>query len=149
MNDPEYYKGKYILTKENKDGSKKYYVTDYYTTEFLFANEFDTLEKAQYFIENEDSNIMDNSYKFLHIYNVNKNGEFVSNDTNNLVIPTNKYIPKKTILTVLDYDVPSLDLDVIPEEMKGFISFNKDNKKMSDFKKFVDETLETYLPEGN
>ena len=149
MNDPEYYKGKYILTKENKDGSKKYYVTDYYTTEFLLANEFDTLEKAQYFIENEDSNIMDNSYKFLHIYNVNKNGEPVSNDTNNLVIPTNKYIPKKTILTVLDYNVPSLDLDVVPEEMKGFISFNKDNKKMSDFKKFVNEILETYLSEGS
>ena len=149
MNDPEYYKGKYILTKENKDGSKKYYVTDYYTTEFLLANEFDTLEKAQYFIENEDSNIMDNSYKFLHTYNFNKSGEPVSNDTNNLVVPTNKYIPKKTILTVLDYNVPSLDLDIIPEEMRGFISFNKNDKKMSDFKKFIDETLETYLPEGN
>lgn len=37
MNEPEYYKGKYILTKENKDGSKKYYVTNYYTTEFLFC----------------------------------------------------------------------------------------------------------------
>jgi hypothetical protein len=92
---------------------------------------------------------MDNSYKFLHTYNFNKNGEPVSNDTNNLVIPTNKYIPKKTILTVLDYNVPSLDLDVVPEEMKGFVSFNKDDRKMSDFKKFVDETLETYLPKGN
>lgn len=149
MNEPKYYKGKYILTKENKDGSKKYYVTDYYTTEFLLANEFDTLEKAQYFIENENSNIMDNSYKFLHIYSLNKKGEIVSNDTNNLVIPTNKYIPKKTILTVLDYDVPSLDLDIVPEEMKGFISFNKEDKKMSDFKEFVNEILDTYLSEGN
>ena len=120
---------------------------DYYPIEldeYLISNDYDDIV-----IENEDSNIMDNSYKFLHIYNVNKNGELVSNDTNNLVIPTNKYIPKKTILTVLDYNVPSLDLDLVPEEMKGFISFNKDNKKMSDFRKFVNETLETYLSEGS
>ena len=147
MNEPEYYKGKYILTQENKDGSKSYYVTDYYTTEFLHADKFDTKEKAQDFINTQDLNIVDNSYKYLHALNLSDSGELVSNDKNNLVIPTKKYIPEKTILTILDYDVPSIDINVVPIEMKGFLSSNEETKTKSDFEKFVKDQLGKYLGE--
>lgn len=147
MNEPEYYKGKYILTQDNKDGSKSYYVTDYYTTEFLYANKFDTKEKAQDFIKTQDLNVVDNSFKHLHAFNVNDDGVLVSNDKNNLVIPTKKYIPEKTILTILDYDVPSIDINIVPEEMKGFLSSNDEAKTKSDFEKFVKNQLGNYLDE--
>lgn len=147
MNEPEYYKGKYILTQDNKDGSKSYYVTDYYTTEFLYANKFDTKEKAQDYVKTQDLNVVDNSFKHLHAFNMNDDGTLVSNDKNNLIIPTKKYIPEKTILTILDYDVPSIDINIVPEEMKGFLSSNEEAKTKSDFEKFVKNQLEKYLEE--
>ena len=146
MDEPKYYKGKYILTKVNKDGSKSYFVSDYYTIESAYdVSKFDTEEKAQEYIKSQNETIVDHSYKQLHAFTMTEDGTLISDDKNNLVINTIKYIPEKTILTLLDYDVPSLNLDLIPAEMKGFISSNEESKTMEDFKNFVEATLDSYL----
>ena len=145
-NEPKYYNGKYILEEVLKDGSKRYYVTNYYTTEFLLANKFNTREEAEDFIDNNDeTEIIKNSYKALHSLNQDEKGNLISDDKNNLYFFYENYIPVKTLITVLDYDVPKLKLENVKEDMRGFISSNLEELKVSDFREFVKNKLEYFF----
>lgn len=149
-NEPKYYNGKYILEEVLKDGSKRYYVTNYYTTEFLLANKFNTREEAEDFIDNNDeTEIIKNSYKALHSLNQDEKGNLISDDKNNLYFFYENYIPVKTLITVLDYDVPKLKLENVKEDMRGFISSNLEELKVSDFREFVKNKLDTYLKDND
>ena len=142
-NPPKYYHGKYI--QEQKVGNNTYYyVTNDYTTEFLSARKFETLQDAQNYINSEESKIVKYSFKKIHSKSLDKNNNLITDDTNNLYVFSDRYIPDKTIITVLDYDVPDLKISDIDYNMRDFISSNKKELKMKDFKDFVNNKLETY-----
>lgn len=137
LQEPEYYNQYYIQTRQLKDGTSEYYVTKYYTTEKQFASKFDSLEEAKNYIDSLNLEIVNNSYKQLHLD--------TTDDYDNMWIKLEHGIKPANIITILDYKVPDFRLSEIPEEMIPFLSNNKQTYTVSNFVKFVKNNLSSYL----
>ena len=136
LNNPIYYNGYYIQERVLPDNTKEYYVTKRYTTENQPGTMFISLSDAQGYIDSLDLEIVDNSYKSLHIMKESDSIEIESMLTGGDV---------GSIITILDYKVPDFKLSDIPEEMRPFLSKNIKKFKKSDFKNFVNNKLNEYL----
>lgn len=134
--EPIYYNGYYIQERTLEDKSKEYYVTKRYTTEDQPGTMFLSLSDAQKYIDSLDLEIVDNAYKSLHTIKESDSIEITSNSHDGSI---------GSIITVLDYKVPSFQMSDIPEEMRPFLSKNIKKFKKSDFKKFVQQNLNEYL----
>lgn len=125
FNEPEYYNGKYILTVTDDQGISKYYVTRHYTTEKQRVNVFDSLEEAHNYInDNVNEPIVTNSFIEFHTKEFDENGNIITDDNNLTQIRTSKDYEKGILITVLDYDVPNVPLNMLTPNEAKFISTN-------------------------
>ena len=95
-----------------------------------------SMNDAKAYIDSLDLEIVDNAYKSLHTIKETDSIEISLKSSDGGV---------GSIITVLDYKVPSFRLSDIPEEMRQFLSKNVTKAKMSDFKNFVNNVLYKYL----
>ena len=134
--EPIYYNGYYIQERTLENNSKEYYVTKRYTTETQSGSMFMSLAEAQNYIDSLDLEIIDNAYKSLHTMKESDSIEITSESHNGSI---------GSIITVLDYKVPSFNISDIPEEMRPFLSKNIKKFRKSDFVNFVRHELDGYL----
>lgn len=124
-NEPTYYNGKYIQQVIDKDGISTYFVTRHYTTHYQRAKKFDTLEEAYNYINNNpDEEIIKNSFIELHKKEQDKDGNLITDDNNSLYFRTRNKYQKGQLLTLLDYDVPNVPLNLFNTTELMFISEN-------------------------
>ena len=148
MNDPIYHNGRYIQ-QVVKDGISTYYVTKHFTDPNQRAKKFDTLEEAYNYIDNNmEEPIVKNSLIDFHKREQDSNGNLISDDDNLLKIRTKRKYPKGTLITVLDYDVPNVPLNLLTPDELMFVSENYRNldekhkfATKEDFKDFVEKGL--------
>lgn len=148
MNDPIYHNGRYIQ-QVIKDGISTYYVTKHFTDPKQRAKKFDTLEEAYNYIDNNmEEPIVKNSLIDFHKREQDSSGKLISDDDNLLKIKTKRKYPKNTLITVLDYDVPNVPLNLLTPSELMFVSENYRNldekhkfATKEDFKDFVEKGL--------
>ena len=148
-NDPIYHNGRYIQQIIDKDGLSTYYVTKHFTDPNQRAKKFNTLEEAYQYIDyNLQEEIVKNSLIDFHKREQDKKGNLISDDDNLLKIRTKRKYSKGTLITVLDYDVPNISMNMFTPAELMFISEdyrNLDDKHKyatkEDFKNFVIQNL--------
>lgn len=149
QNDPIYHNGRYIQQIVDKEGLSTYYVTKHFTDPKQRAKKFNTLEEAYQYIDNNDSEeIVKNSLIDFHKREQDKAGNLISDDDNLLKIKTRRKYDKETLITVLDYDVPNISLNMLTPDELMFVSENYRNldekhkyATKEDFKEFVKTNL--------
>lgn len=149
QNDPVYHNGRYIQQIVNKEGLSTYYVTKHFTDPNQRAKKFSTLEEAYQYIDNNNSEeIVKNSLIDFHKREQDKDGNLISDDDNLLKIKTKRKYDKGTLITVLDYDVPNVSLNMLTPDELMFVSENYRNldekhkyATKEDFKNFIVESL--------
>lgn len=148
VNDPIYHNGRYIQ-QVTKEGISTYYVTKHFTDPNQRAKKFDTLDEAYDYIDNNmEEPIVKNSLIDFHKRPQDSNGNLMSDDDNLLKIKTKRKYPKGTLITVLDYDVANVPLNLLTPNELMFVSENYRNldekhkfATKEDFKNFVQEGL--------
>jgi len=92
--------------------------------------------------------IVKNSLIDFHKREQDSDGKLISDDDNLLKIKTKRKYPKGTLITVLDYDVPNVPLNLLTPSELMFVSENYRNldekhkfATKEDFKTFVRESL--------
>lgn len=122
-NEPTYYNGKYIL-QVVKDGISTYYVTKHYSTEkSKRPQKFETLQQAKNYIDNNtEEPIYLNSFIDFHKKIQDSEGNYITDDHNMLSVKTSAQYDKGTLLTLLDYDVPNIPLNLVTPSEAMFIS---------------------------
>ena len=148
-NDPIYHNGKYIQQIIDKDGLSTYYVTKHFTDPNQRAKKFNTLEEVYQYIDyNLQEEIVKNSLIDFHKREQDKKGNLISDDDNLLKIRTKRKYSKGTLITVLDYDVPNISMNMFTPAELMFISEDYRNlddehkyATKEDFKNFVIQNL--------
>ena len=148
-NDPVYHNGRYIQQIVDKDGLSTYYVTKHFTDPNQRAKRFSTLEEAYQYIDNNlQEEIVKNSLIDFHKREQDKKGNLITDDDNLLKIKTRRKYSKGTLITVLDYDVPNIPLNMLTPDELMFVSENYRNldekhkyATKEDFKEFVKTNL--------
>lgn len=148
MNDPIYHNGRYIQ-QVTKEGISTYYVTKHFTDPNQRAKKFDTLDEAYDYIDNNmEEPIVKNSLIDFHKREQDLNGNLMSDDDNLLKIKTKRKYPKGTLITVLDYDVANVPLNLLTPSELMFVSENYRNldekhkfATKEDFKNFIENNL--------
>ena len=111
LSKPEYYNGYYIQERTLEDKSKEYYVTKRYTTEKQPGTLFMSMNDAKAYIDSLDLEIVDNAYKSLHTIKETDSIEMSLKSSDGGV---------GSIITVLDYKVPSLDFLIFLRKCVNF-----------------------------
>lgn len=121
--EPIYYNGKYILQVE-KNGKSSYFVTKHYTTEKAqWPRKFDSLQEAKNYIDNNiEEPIYKNSLIEFHIKDQNDDGTYFTDDHNRTIIKTPIKYDKGTLITIIDYDVPNVPLNLLSPLEAMFVS---------------------------
>ena len=125
---PEYYHGEYITPQIYNNSSEiRYFVTPRYPINSSHAMSFISKDEARRYIDGRDKVISKHSLINLHFLDTDKEGNFISEDSNRRLVYGLTNVNEREILTVLDYNLKkqelySLDNDFINSRNKSYLS---------------------------